>query len=197
MNDVEEGALLKLNGASSTVMNFCDSSALLAQQRDTFSSSLLWHACFGHINYENIIIVRQKGIKGFPTIPKELTPCDACILGKHSRKPFHSSSSRDSRKLGIIHSDLCGPMLVGTANGNKCMLTFIDDYSRMCWVYLLKDKSQVFENFKTFHSMVKNESHLNIGILRIDNGGEYTSNDFEQYLKDNRIKHQTIIPYNP
>lgn len=77
------------------------------------------------------------------------------------------------------------------------MLTFIDDYSRLCWVYLLKEKSQVFEFCKAFHSMIKNETQLNIGILGTNNGGEYTSNDFEQYLKDNGIKHQTKIPYNP
>ena len=140
--------------------------------------------------------MRQQGIKELPTIQRKLTLCDACILGKHSKQPFHSYSSRVSRKLGLIHSNLCGPMLVTTTNGNKYMLTFIDDYSRMCWVYLLKDKSQVFENFKTFHSMIKNETQLNIVILRTDNSGEYTSNAFEQYLKDNDIKHQTTIPYN-
>lgn len=37
----------------------------------------------------------------------------------------------------------------------------------------------------------------NIGILRIDNGGEYTSHVFEKYLKENGIKPQTTIPYNP
>lgn len=67
----------------------------------------------------------------------------------------------------------------------------------MCWVYLLKEKSQVFDMFKTFHAMVKNEIQQNIGTLRIDNEGEYTSKSFEQYLRDNGIKHQTIIPYNP
>lgn len=45
--------------------------------------------------------------------------------------------------------------------------------------------------------MIKNEAQQNIGILRIDNGDEYISNDFEQYLKDNGIKHKITIPYNP
>jgi hypothetical protein len=30
--------------------------------------------------------MKQQGIKGIPTIPRKLTPCDACILGKHSSK---------------------------------------------------------------------------------------------------------------
>ena len=33
--------------------------------------------------------------------------------------------------------------------------------------------------------------------FRTDNDGEYTSQDFEKYLQDDGIKHQTIVPYNP
>eukprot|EP00253_Pinus_taeda_P003263 PITA_03263 len=45
--------------------------------------------------------------------------------------------------------------------------------------------------------MIKNETQQNIGILRTDNSVKYTSHAFEEYLKDNGIKHQTTIPYNP
>ena len=44
---------------------------------------------------------------------------------------------------------------------------------------------------------MKNEAQLNIGTLRTDNDGEYTSQDFEKYLQENGIKHQTIVPYKP
>ena len=76
-------------------------------------------------------------------------------------------------------------------------MNFIDDFTRMCWVYLLKAKSQAFDTFRNFHLWIKNEAQLNIGTLRTDNGGEYTSQDFEKYLQENGIKHQTIVPYNP
>ena len=89
------------------------------------------------------------------------------------------------------------PMPVPSANGNKYIMTFIDDFTRMCWVYLLKEKSQAFDTFRNFHLWIKNEAQLNIGTLRTDNGGEYTSQDFEKYLQKNGIKHQTIVPYNP
>ena len=102
--------------------------------------------------------MKKKGIKGLPTVPRNIIPCDACIIRKHCKQPFHSSSFRASRKLGLIHSNLCGPMHVAIANGNKYVLTFIDDYSRMCSVYFLKNKSQVFEFFKTFHLMIKNDT---------------------------------------
>jgi hypothetical protein len=50
MTGAEEDKLLKLKGTSS----FQSNSALLAQHSDTLSSNLLWHARFGHINYDSI-----------------------------------------------------------------------------------------------------------------------------------------------
>jgi hypothetical protein len=115
------------------------------------SNSLLWHAIFGHINYDSLRLMRNNGISGMSTIPRKLKQCDACILGKHRKHPFHDSTFRSCRKLELIHSDLCIPMLVPSTNGNEFRISFIDDYTRMCWVYLLKDKSQSFETFKNFH----------------------------------------------
>ena len=82
--------------------------------------------------------MKHKGVQGIPTTPRQLSQCDACILGKHSKQHFHDSMFRASRNLGLIHSDLCGPIPIPSANGNKYIITFIDDFTRMCWVYLLK-----------------------------------------------------------
>lgn len=133
MTSVEEDKVLKLKSMSSIALN----TTHLIQQNDTMSSSLLCNAHFG---------------KGLPTIQRNLTPCDPCIFGKNCKQNFLISTSKASRKLGLIHSYLCGPMHVATTNGNKYILTFINDYSRMCWVYLLRDKSKAFYVFKNFIS---------------------------------------------
>ena len=88
-------------------------------------------------------------------------------------------------------------MLVISTNGNKYIITFVGDYTRMCFVYLLKDESQAFETFKNFHIWNRNELQWCIGSLHTGNGGEYTSNDFESYLRQHGIRNQTKIPYNP
>ena len=133
----------------------------------------------------------------FKDFPLSQNKCDACILGNHSKQPVNDSMFRASRKLGLIYSDLCGPMPIPLGNGNKYIMNFIDDYTRMCWVYLLKEKSQAFDTFNNFHLWIKNETQLNIGTLRSDNGCEYSSIDFEKYLKENGIVHQKTVPYNP
>jgi transposase InsO family protein len=141
--------------------------------------------------------MRKNGIYGLPTIPRKLKQCDACVLGKHRKQHFHDSTSRACRRLELIHSDLCGSMHVPSTNGIKYIISFNDDYTRVCWVYLLKDKSQAFKTFKKFHVWIQNEAQCHIGSLRIDNGREYTSNEFESYLRQHGIKHKTTIPYNP
>jgi transposase InsO family protein len=190
---MEDGRLLKLNGTSSHTQNV----AYLSHHGEgIMSSNLLWHARFGHINYDNICLLRNSGVYGLPTIPRKLKQCDACILGKYSKQPFHDSTSRACRKLELIHSNLCVPMHVPSANGNKYIMYFIEDYTGMCWVYLLKDKSQVFEIFKNFHVWIQDEARSRIGSLCTDNGKEYTSNEFESCLHQHGIKHQTRVPCN-
>ena len=55
----------------------------------------------------------------------------------------------------------------------KYALTFIDDFSRYCWVHFLKHKSEVFGLFKVFKALVENQSRRKLKALRSDNGGEY------------------------
>ena len=67
----------------------------------------------------------------------------------------------------------------------------------MTWVYFLKQKSKAFENFKTFRRLIENEEKDNIGTLKIDNGGEFTSNEFKMYCMDNGIKLHLTNVYTP
>jgi hypothetical protein len=89
--------------------------------------------------------LKKNGVSSFPTIPRNLKQCDACILGKNNKQLFHDSTSRACRKIALIHFDLCGHMPIPCGNGNKYIMYFIDDYTRTCWMYLLKDKSQALK----------------------------------------------------
>eukprot|EP00253_Pinus_taeda_P006349 PITA_06349 len=124
MRGIEEEILLKLQGTSAHAQHF---SYNPHYEEGTLPSILLWHARFGHLNYDSLRLLKKNVVAGLPKIPRKLKQCDACILGKHSKQYFHDSHSRAHRKLELIHSDLCGPMPVPSANGNKYMMTFIDD----------------------------------------------------------------------
>ena len=86
--------------------------------------------------------------------------------GKRSKTPFKLVGEiRLVRKLQCVHSDVCGPMPTQSIAGNKYFVTFIDDCSRYCKVYFMKNKSEVFNKFKEFESITTNECSCSIGTL--------------------------------
>ena len=58
----------------------------------------------------------------------------------------------------------------------------------MTWVTFLKEKSEAFEKLKIFKGMVENETYMKIQFLRLDNGGEFTSNEFNHFCEIHGIK---------
>ena len=104
---------------------------------------------------------------------------------------------RSTRRVELIHSDVCGPMQTESMSGNKYFVTFVDEYSRCCHVYFMKQKSEVLDKFKEFEAIVTNNCDQKIGTLRTDNGGEYVSKEFENYLMSKGIHHELTTPYTP
>ena len=80
---------------------------------------------------------------------------------------------------------------------DKYALTFIDEFSRYCWVYFLKHKFEVFDLFKVFRALVENQFGRKLKILISDNGGEYFKSDLIQYCKYVGIQIHHLIPYTP
>nr|GEW89291.1 hypothetical protein [Tanacetum cinerariifolium] len=92
-------------------------------------------------------------------------------LGKMTRKPFSHRTERATDLLGIIHTDVCGP--------------------------LRHVSRQVFETFKVFKNEVENQLGKTIKALRSDRGGEYISQEFQDYLKACGTVQQLTPPYTP
>ena len=45
--------------------------------------------------------------------------------------------------FALDHTNVCGPMNISSIEGNSYFLTFIDDFSRKTWIYLLKSKAMM------------------------------------------------------
>ncbi|GKE38495.1 retrotransposon protein, putative, ty1-copia subclass [Tanacetum coccineum] len=121
----------------------------------------------------------------------------SCLSGKITRKPFPHRTERATDFLGLIHTDVCGPLRHVSRQGASYLITFTDDYSRFGYVYLLKHKHKVFETFKVFKNEVENQLRKTIKALRSDRGGEYISQEFKDYLKACGIVQQLKPPYTP
>ena len=74
---------------------------------------------------------------------------------------------------------------------------YLDDFTHYTWVYVLKKKSDVFKSFIEWKALVENCSSRKLKTLRTDNGGEYVSSEFGDYLKSEGIRHERTIPKTP
>ena len=95
---------------------------------------------------------------GLPKIKFSKGIYQGCILGKHTKHKFEKAShQRTSAPLDLIHSDVAGPFPHMSMIQAKYALTFIDEFSRYCWVHFLKHKFEVFDLFKVFKALVETE----------------------------------------
>ena len=70
--------------------------------------------------------------------------------------------------LELVHSDVCGPMSTQARGGYEYFITFIDDYPRFGYVYLMKQKFEAFEKYKEFKAEVENQLGKRIKAIRSD-----------------------------
>ena len=160
-----------------------------------------WHSRYGHLGVQSLKRLAQEkmvtGLKDFnPSKDQEL--CKPCIDGKIHRQKFpKDGGTRAEEVLELVHTDVCGKLDTESLSGAQYFITFIDDKSRYTTAYVLKFKSQALEKFKEWKTMVEKMSGKPLKSVRSDNGGEYISKEFELYLKQNGISHQTTVKKTP
>lgn len=121
--------------------------------------------------------------------------CEVCVQAKLTKSPF-PHVERTTEPLGLIHTDLCDLKYVQTRGGKKYFVTFIDDCTRYCYVYLLHSKDEALDKFKEYKLEVENQLSKKIKMIRSDRGGEYNE-PFNAFCREHGIVHQTTAPYSP
>lgn len=171
----------------------------MAMKAQVMDESWLWHLRLGHLNFQSLKVLHNKNmVHGLSKIEEMQHVCEGCALGKHHRQPFPKGVAwRAKQPLELVHTDVCGPMSTISHGNNRYFILFIDDFTRMTWVYFLKQKSEVFGMFKKFKYLVEKQSGRSIKVLRSDNGKEYTSNQFTKFCEDEGIGRQLSVGYTP
>jgi len=154
--------------------------------------SELWHKRYGHLNYISLCLLKSKNmVIGELNVKIPEKSCSIYLVGKHSRSAFKSDlKMRAKHVLNVVHYDICGPIEFPTYSGNRYFITFVDEYSRMIWFYLIKAKSDALKVFQKFKVLAERQSGMKLKIRRTDGGGGYTSRDFESYCTSQGIIHE-------
>nr|GEV13901.1 ribonuclease H-like domain, reverse transcriptase, RNA-dependent DNA polymerase [Tanacetum cinerariifolium] len=153
----------------------------------------------GHLNFDYINKMTRKGlVEGILRINHAGQIYDACLLGKHTRTPFPNQAKfRSKNPLDLVYGDLCGPISPATHSGKKLIFLLVDDCTRFMWAYFLTSKDQAFSTFKEFRQHIEMEMRMKLRMLRINKGGEFTSNEFTKYCKENGKARKLTMPYSP
>lgn len=124
----------------------------------------LWHKRLGHISNERMKRLVKDGI--IPNIDfTNNKMCIDCIKGKQT-KHTKKGATRSTQLLEIIRTYICGPFDVPTFGGEKYFITFINDYSPYCYIYLLHEKSQSVDAVQAFITEVERQLDRKVKIIR-------------------------------
>ena len=129
-------------------MNNTNSLPFKKNELSKMNQTFLWHLRLGHINLKRIQRLVQNGPLG--SLEVEALPiCESYLEGKMTKRPISTKGYREKELLELVHSDLCGPMTVQAGGGFEYFITFIDDYLRYGYIYLMRRKSNALRNSKT------------------------------------------------
>ena len=134
-------------------------------------SSNLWHSRLGHVNYDNLHrLINLNHIPTFQIDSKH--KYETCVEEKLTKLLFQRIES-NTKPLNLIQSDVYDSKFMQTRGGKKYFMTFVDDNTKHCYVYLLKRKDKAIKKFSVYKKEVENQLNKKIKVLRSDRGGEH------------------------
>lgn len=148
-----------------------------------------WHRMLGHVNYSKLKeMCRHKLLTGLPDrLNGNYIQCEICLQNKMTNLPFENNRRRATEILEIVHTDVNGPITPVGYNEQRYFVSFIDDYSRHAAVCVIKNKSEVFDCFRTYVNRMQNQTGKRVKEIRCDRGREYLNRDFYNFAKENGI----------
>jgi transposase InsO family protein len=147
------------------------------------------HRRLGHISVDTIrSLVRTNAVTGLHLIDSISTSpliCDSCDYAKATRKAIRKESTTPlAASFGDeVHSDVWGPSSTSSLGGRKYYITFTDDHTRFTRLELLRSKDEALQAYKTFAAWASTQHGAKVKRLRSDRGGEYTGNNFTDFLQ--------------
>lgn len=128
---------------------------------------------------------------------EDVIKCEDCVVGKLSRlNTKNKSNHKVSETLACVHSDLCS-LPTKSYNGSKYFITFLDEKTHFVVLYVLNSKDQALAAFKHYPAFAERDTGKKLKTIRTENGGEYTSTDWNTYCLTSGITHSRGPPHSP
>ena len=173
-------------------LNFLPENKIIEANIATSTSLMDWHEKLGHVNFQTLRKMISSSCVYDLNVSSlsDVNPfCEGCVRGKQHRNPFPKEGATRAKAPGeLIYADLNGKMSISSSGGAYYFLLLKDDYSRYCWVYFLKKKTDALNALQKFYAEVQ----IKIKGLRTDGGLEFCNKQVEQFLISKRINMNTL-----
>lgn len=148
-----------------------------------YTNMEVWHRRLEHLNkrYFGKLKTMSSNFECETGDKLSSSVCETYTEVKQPRLPFNGNRTRATRPLEMVQIDICGPINSTTWDGKRYFITFLDDYTHSCLVYLISSKSETLKYFNIFEAMVKAMFGNKIVKLRCDNVSEYVSNEYKSF----------------
>ena len=130
-------------------------------------SASLWYSRLGSASTSIVQQVLSRHKLSFIHDVNNKHDCDACQQGKSHQLSYLKSTSVSTSPLDLVFSDVWGPAPTSVGRFNY-FVSFIDDYSKFTWIYLLRYKSEVFQCFHDFQSLVERQFNRKNRAMQTD-----------------------------
>jgi hypothetical protein len=153
-----------------------------------------WHRRFGHLRFD--LLCRLSGLGLLRALPllkfESKLFCSPCRHGKMIITASHSSvnTMMNEQPGQLLHIDTVDPSWVHSMGGKWFVLVIIYDYSHYSWIFLLENKDEVFEHFRSLALRLNNEHPNSLKAIHSDNVTEFRNTSFDQFCLDHGVDQQ-------
>ena len=100
-------------------LDLCNSRSNDVALPSSVDVSELWRKRLGHFNFSSLVkMCKLNLVHNMHVIYYDGVVCEVCEKGKQKRLPFSAQSWRASKKLQLVHTDICGPIGISSLNGS-------------------------------------------------------------------------------
>jgi hypothetical protein len=108
------------------------------------------------INFDHVIHLSKLNLISKILVVRR-SKCQACVQSKQPHKPFKRVKEKSLVPLELIHSNLCEMNVILTKGGKTHFISFIDDATRWCELYLIKMKDDALDYFQIYKAEAGNQ----------------------------------------
>ncbi|KAL5514580.1 hypothetical protein ACEPAG_1896 [Sanghuangporus baumii] len=111
--------------------------------------------------------------------------------------PAERTSPKAEKFDDHLHMDIWGPAKTQTIGHARYALTIVDEATRWCQMFTMREKSEAFTKYKQFQAWLCAQYNITVKVLQSDNDAVFLSCKFEDYLSKNGTTHHLMVHDTP